>query len=367
MQIRSVTLADLRAWPQLTLSFDGSSVLTGGNGVGKTTILEALAYAATLRSHRTSSDQALIRRGAERAIIRVEIDRARRETIELEISARGRNRAQLGGAPVSARREILGVLRVSLFAPERQAIIRGEPSERRGFADELLVMLHPRYHQTLKTYEQVVRQRNKLLRAAADGEGSLEGLESWDEQLLSIGAEVCAGRARAIEQLAPLAAAAYEAVGEGSAFAIGYDPRCEHPGPGVDAAGWRGVLEAKLEERRALERIRGTTLAGPHRDDLTITIDALPARTHASHGEGWLAALALSLASHACIREVVHEPPVLLLDDPFTLLDPRRRERLVAALPEGQVLLTAADPDEVPASLDARRIEVTNTHAGSQT
>lgn len=358
MEVRAVTLVDVRAWPQLQLSFSGSTVLTGGNGVGKTTVLEAIAYAATLRSHRTSTDAALIRRGADRAVIRVEIERGRSGSVELEIAARGRNRAQLGGAPVSAMREILGEIRVSLFAPERQAIIRGDPSERRDFADELLVMLHPRFHRTIREYEQVVRQRNRLLRAAAEDGASLAGLESWDEQLLALGAEVCAGRARALERLAPHAAAAYDAVGAGSSFAIAYEPRCAHPGPGSDVAAWRGALADKLAERRDLERIRGTTLAGPHRDDLSIAIDDLPARTHASHGEGWLAALALSLAAHACILEVVHEPPVLLLDDPFTLLDPERRRRLVAALPEGQVLLTAADPDEVPAELAATRIPI---------
>jgi DNA replication and repair protein RecF len=365
VHVHALTLDEVRAWPHLSLTFDGSTALTGGNGVGKTTILEALGYAATLRSHRTSTDQALIRRGAERATIRVEVERTRRERIELEVNARGRNRAQLGGAPVSAVREILGVLRVSLFAPERQAIIRGEPSERRAFADELLVMLHPRYHATIREFEQVVRQRNRLLRASVDDGASLEGLDSWDASLLQLGAEVCAGRADAIEQLAPSAAASYDAVGEGSSFTVAYEPRCAHPGPGAGVEAWHAALAAKLDERSDLERIRGTTLVGPHRDDLAITIDGLPARTHASHGEGWLAALALSLGAHACIREVVHEPPVLLLDDPFTLLDPRRRERLVAALPDGQVILTAADPAEVPASLDARRVEIANATVGS--
>lgn len=360
MRVTSVTLENVRAWPSLGLSFDGSTVLLGGNGVGKTTVLEAVAYAATLRSHRTSTDQALIRRGTDRAIIRVSLELVRSETIELEINARGRNRAQLGGAPVSAMREILGVLRVSLFAPERQAIIRGDPSERRGFADELLVMLHPRYHRTIREYEQVVRQRNKLLRAFADEGASLAGLDSWDAQLITLGAEICHGRAQAIEAIAPHASAAYDAVGAGSSFAIAYEPRCAHPGAGATLAAWRDALSDKLEDRRDLERIRGTTLAGPHRDDLEISIDGLPARTHASHGEGWLAALALCLAAHATIEQVVHEPPVLLLDDPFTLLDPERRERLVEALPRTQVLLTAADPAEVPASLPAARLGLGN-------
>jgi DNA replication and repair protein RecF len=359
VQVRAVSITNLRSWPQLSLSLTGSTVLLGGNGVGKTTVLEAIVYAATLRSHRTSSDQTLIRQGTDQAVIRVEVERATRiEKIELEINARGRNRAQLGGAPVSAMREIVGVLRMSLFAPERTEVIRGDPSQRRDFADELLVMLHPRYARTLKEYDQVVRQRNKLLRAAIEHGIEPVGIESWDVQLIELGSQICEGRARALEALAPFATQAYKDVG-GDEFTVGYEPRCEHPGQGATVQDWARVLQEKLQQRQALERVRGTTLAGPHRDDLSILINDLPARAHASHGEGWLAALALSLAAHACISQVLSETPVLLLDDPFTLLDPARRERLVGALPQGQVLITAADPNEIPPSLQAERLQLT--------
>lgn len=364
MKVRRVELTDVRAWPRLEVDLDGSTALIGGNGTGKTTVIEALFYAATLKSHRASSDQTLIRVGADRAAIRVTVERPRSETIELEIAGtgRGRSRAQLGGAPVSSRREILGVLRASLFAPERVEIVRGDPSQRRGFADELLTMLHPRFHGTLRDYEKALRQRNRLLRAYADGEGSLEGIEGWNETLLRLATEVCQGRARALSRLAPFAAAAYEDVAGGS-FSVRYAPRCEHPGDSASVEEWRAALDRKLAERADLERIRGTTLVGPHRDEVDIDIGELAARTHASHGEGWLAALALSLAAHRLIAEVVGDPPVLLLDDPFTLLDPARRQRLVSSLPEGQVIITAADPAEVPAELEIERITLTREPA----
>lgn len=362
MIVRRVELTDVRAWSQLGIDIEGSTVFLGGNGTGKTTIIESLYYAATLKSHRTSTDQALIRRGAERAAIRVQVERPRLETIELELAARGRSRAQLGGAPVSSRREILGILRVSLFAPERVEIIRGDPGERRSFADELLTMLSPRLHATLRDYDKTLRQRNRLLRSFVDGEGTLEGLDAWDASLLQLAAQICDARSRAIVRLTPLAAAAFELVAGGE-FDIAYAPRCEHPGEGAAIEDWHRVLTDKLEERRELERIRGTSLVGPHRDEVDIQIDQLPARTHASHGEGWLAALALSLASQELIAQVSGQPPVLLLDDPFTLLDPSRRVKLVDALPEGQVLVTAADPAEVPDSFPATRVQVASQKA----
>jgi DNA replication and repair protein RecF len=356
VQLSELTLHDVRSWKHVELAFDGSTAIIGGNGVGKTTLLEAAFYCATLSSFRTSSDQALIRSGSERAIIRATVRHLRAETIELEIAARGRSRAQLGGAPVSNRREILGVLRASIFGPEQQAIIRGEPGDRRRFVDGLLVMLAPRYHQTIREYERIVRQRNSLLRRALEEGTEPHGIEVWDEALLKSGAELCAGRARAIELLGPFAASAYDVVGDGGAFSIEYEARCEHPGT-TDVNDWLGALRDKLEFRRDLERIRGTTIVGPHRDDLKITINELPARTHASHGEGWLAALALALGSHSCIEQTIGDPPVLLLDDPFTLLDPTRRRRLAEILPQAQLLVTAADPAEIPAELEATRID----------
>jgi DNA replication and repair protein RecF len=259
----------------------------------------------------------------------------------------------------------LGVLRASIFAPERVAVVREDPSDRRRFVDELLVQLHPRYHAIIREYERALRQRNTLLREHAAGRRALAGLEAWDEALITPGAELCAGRARAIALLAPQARAAYEAVGGGTTCEVGYVPNVPIPAEPTVIEGWAERMRARLAERRQDEIVRGVTLVGPHRDDLSISLGGLPARTHASHGEGWLAALGLVLGAHAAVTASIGEEPVLLLDDPFTLLDPERRVRLVSALPPAaQVIVTAADPHEIPAELQARRLDIRELRGG---
>jgi DNA replication and repair protein RecF len=294
------------------------------------------------------------------AVVRAEVERnARTERVELEIVTKGRARAKLGGAPVGRRRDVLGVLKASIFAPERVAVVREDPSDRRRFADEILIQLHPRYHGVIRDYERALRQRNALLRDHAAGRASIDGIEAWDEALIAPGAELAAGRAKAIARLAPRAREAYQAVGGGSSFTVGYIPNVPEPAAQDDPAGWAASMRARLTERRNDEIVRGVTLVGPHRDDLLIEIAGMPARTHASHGEGWLAAMALVLGAHEAVGESIGEQPVLLLDDPFTLLDPERRERMADALPaDAQILLTAADPREIPAGLGAYSIDV---------
>lgn len=363
MFLRAIELTTFRSWKSLELSFDArATALVGPNACGKTSVLEAAWYCASLESHRTSTDAVMVRADEPAAIVRADVEGAtgRIERVELEIVTKGRARARLGGAPVGRRRDVLGVLRASIFGPERQAVVRGDPGDRRRFADELLVQLHPRYHAIAREYDRALRQRNTLLRDHAAGRASLHGIEAWDEALVVPGAELAAGRARALLRLAPHARAAFEAVGGGTSFAVAYVPNVPPPPDDQLAtpAAWADNFRARLDERRADETIRGVTLVGPHRDDVAIDIAGLPARTHSSHGEGWLAALALILGAHAAVAEAIGEPPVLLLDDPFTLLDPERRVRLVAALPEGQVLVTAADPAEVPAELGARVTDV---------
>jgi DNA replication and repair protein RecF len=303
--------------------------------------------------------------------VRLDVERtSRSERVELEIVTKGRARAKLGGAPVGRRRDVLGVVRASIFSPERLAVVRGEPSDRRRFADELLVQLHPRFHGVIRDYERALRQRNTLLREHAAGRRSIEGLEAWDEALTGPGAELAAGRAAAIVRLEPHARAAFEAVGGGTSFELRYVPNVPAPDEGEQgsAGAWARAMRARLVERRRDETIRGVTLVGPHRDDLSIVLSGMPARTHASHGEGWLAALALVLGAHAALAESLGEEPILLLDDPFTLLDPERRARLVAALPpEAQILVTAADPREVPDGLDALTVNVAEHQNGATT
>lgn len=376
MRIAAITLEDFRAWESLTLAFDGGiTALQGGNGSGKTTILEAAWYAAALGSHRTSSDEVLVRRGKQSGIVRVDVARSvagaseRLEKIELEVRTGGRARTKLGGAAVPRRRDVLGVLRAAIFAPERVAIVRGDPGDRRRFADELLVQLHPRYHAVIKEYERALRQRNALLRDIVAGRARADGLDAWDEALAKPGGELAAGRAKAIAALAPFAGKAYGAVGDGEDLTIEYAPRTAPDGfrpDGVQVgageappAVWTDAIRVALQDRRRDETVRGTTLAGPHRDDVQITIGGLPARTHASQGEAWMAAVGVVLGAHDAIAAQVDEPPVLLLDDAFNPLDPVRRDRLAGALPRGaQILISAADPAEVPASLQATVVDV---------
>jgi len=361
--LRALDLTTFRSWKSLSVRLDDrATVFLGGNGTGKTSLLEAAWYCASLGSHRTSSDAALVTEGQQNAIVRADVERkGRTERLEVEIVNRGRARQRLGGANVNRRRDLLGVLRASIFGPERQAIVRGEPSDRRRFADELLVQLQPRYHAVIGEYERALRQRNALLRDHVAGRAPITGLEAWDEAIIGPGAELAAGRARAIERLAPHARAAFTSVGGGTAFEVAYQPSIPDPGLDRSPEAWAASMRHRLKERRRDEMIRGVTLVGPHRDEVAILTGGMTARTHASHGEGWLAAVGMILGAHAALADALGEEPVLLLDDPFTLLDPERRLRLVESLPaDAQVLVTAADPNEIPPTLPATLLDVTD-------
>jgi DNA replication and repair protein RecF len=352
VRLSGLELVNFRSWGSLQVEFpEGAVALVGPNATGKTSILEAAWYAASLSSHRTSSDAVMVAKGASSAIIRASVERDERtEIVELEIVTHGRARTRLGGAPVGRRREILGLLRAALFAPERVAVVRGDPGERRRFADELLVQLHPRYHAVIRDYDRALRQRNALLREA--GGRPPAGLEAWDSAIAAAGGEICAGRHAAIEGLSPAAGAAFDTVGGDAGLSVWYAANVPEPMPGATPEAWSEAIRRRLEERRSDELVRGVTLAGPHRDDLEVTIGGLPSRTHASQGEAWLATLALVLGARASTAAHVGVEPVLLLDDAFSLLDPERRERLVSALPPRcQIIATASDPRECPTSL----------------
>jgi DNA replication and repair protein RecF len=365
--IRRVELVDFRSYERVAVDLEpGGNVLVGPNGVGKTNLVEALGYVATLDSYRVATDAPLVRAGATAAVIRCAIVHDGRELlVELEIVPGRANRARLGRSPVRRARDVLGALRLVLFAPEDLELVRGDPAERRRYLDELLVTRLPRYAGVRADYERVVRQRNALLRTAylarktgGTRGGDLSTLDVWDAHLARHGAELLAGRLELATALAPHVTKAYDAVAAGrGAAGLAY-----RSGLGDGLPGERSALEASLAaalaEARPSEVERGVTLVGPHRDDLSLTLGPLPAKGYASHGESWSYALALRLAAYDLLRADGIEP-VLVLDDVFAELDTGRRDRL-AELVGGasQLLVTCAVPDDVPVTLRGARYEV---------
>jgi DNA replication and repair protein RecF len=369
VHVRRIELVDFRSYERIELDLDpGVSVLVGPNGTGKTNLVEALGYVATLGSHRVATDAPLVRAGASAAVIRCAVMHDGRELlVELEIVPGRANRARLGRSPVRRARDVLGALRLVLFAPEDLELVRGDPAERRRYLDDLLVARLPRYAGVRADYERVVKQRNALLRTAylarktgGSRGGDLSTLDVWDTHLARHGAELIAGRLELVDALAPHVAKAYDAVAAGrGAAGIAYRSSLDIADSAVDRAALRAALAAALAQSRPSEVERGVTLVGPHRDDLTLTLGSLPARGYASHGESWSFALALRLAAYDVLRAEGIEP-VLVLDDVFAELDSGRRARL-AELVGGahQVLVTCAVADDVPRGLRGARYEVT--------
>ncbi len=336
----------------------GVSVLVGPNGVGKTNLLEAIGYLATLGSHRVGQDAALIRAGAASAVIRAAVHRAgRRLLVDVELRPGSGVRGRVNGAPVPRARDLLGVLRATVFAPEDLGLVRGDPEERRRFLDTLATQRLPRYHGSRQDYDRVLRQRNTLLRSAGGRlpASALATLEVWDEKLASAGAEIWSERLRLVAALTPRVELAYQRLAgrddevdvayvSSVAGTLGLDP---------DPAKLAQALRERLVADRSREVERGITLSGPHRDDLSLALRGLPARTHASHGEAWSLALALRLGSHRLLTEEGEEP-VLLMDDVFAELDRQRRDRVAeAALAAEQTIVTAAVAEELTPELDA--------------
>ncbi|WFE25675.1 DNA replication/repair protein RecF [Solwaraspora sp. WMMD791] len=372
MYVRRLELINFRSYERVDVTFDpGGSVLVGPNGVGKTNLVEALGYLATLGSHRVATDAPLVRVGADSAIIRCLIMHDQRELlVELEIVPGRANRARLGRSPARRARDVLGALRLVLFAPEDLEIVRGDPAERRRYLDDLLVARLPRFAGVRADYDRVVKQRNALLRSAylarktgGTRGGDLSTLDVWDTHLARHGAELLAGRLELVDALAPHVAKAYAAVAAGPAAAgVAYRCAVDLPVPDgarlPDRAALESALRTALQEARRSEVERGVTLVGPHRDDLHLTIGDLPVKGYASHGETWSCALALRLAAYDLLRGEGIEP-VLVLDDVFAELDTGRRERL-ADLVAGasQLLVTCAVADDVPVALRGARFEV---------
>ncbi|CAA9217629.1 MAG: DNA recombination and repair protein RecF [uncultured Blastococcus sp.] len=372
MYLRHLQLGDFRNWDRVDLALGpGPVVLVGRNGEGKTNVVEAVGYLATLGSHRVSTDVPLVRTGAEQAVVRAAVRREDRELlVEIEINPGRANRVRLNRSPLPRPRELLGIVRTVLFAPEDLALVRGDPTERRRFLDELLVSRTPRMAGVRADYDRVLKQRNALLKTARMARGkAMETLDVWDGHLTDLGGRLLAARLRLVADLAPHLAAAYASVaGEDAApAALGYASTVAAAGDGAplgagaELPGDQALIEAmrtRVAERRSDELDRGVTLVGPHRDDLVIHLGSGPAKGFASHGESWSLALGLKLATFALLR-ADGEDPILVLDDVFATLDAGRRAALAAvARSAEQTLITAAVLEDVPEELRGVLVEV---------
>lgn len=379
MYVSHLSLVDYRSYSAVELPLrPGVTALIGPNGQGKTNLVEAVGYLATLGSHRVAHDAPLVRLGAERAVVRgAVVDTAgpteRSTLVEIEITPGRANRARINRSPLPRARDVLGTLRTVLFAPEDLALVKGDPSERRRFLDELLVARAPRFAGVRSDYERVLKQRNALLKSAGaavrashggSGVPDLRTLDVWDAHLSTAGAELLAARLELVDALRPLVAKAYDAVAGAGPTSTG-DARLDYKsslGPDAELSPDREVLAAALLD--AMSRVRrdeidrGVSLIGPHRDDLVLGLGPLPAKGYASQGESWSFALALRLASYDHLRAIGSDP-VLILDDVFSELDGGRRERLAELVGSAeQVLVTAAVPDDVPEALSGARVDV---------
>jgi DNA replication and repair protein RecF len=372
VHIRHLGLTDFRSWPRVELDLEpGRTVFVGPNGFGKTNLVEALWYSSTLGSHRVATDAPLVRAGAERAVVStIVVSEGRELAVDVEINAGRANKARLNRSPVRAAREILGVLRAVLFAPEDLALVRGDPGERRRYLDELATTQRPRIAAVRADYDRVVRQRTALLKSSWSARnrgdrGVLETLDVWDGHLAAHGAQLIAARVELVNQLAPEVEKAYQLLAPASRPAsIRYRSGVEvieneaAAGTG-NAELFEAALLDALARKRDAELERGVCLVGPHRDDLELRLGDQVAKGFASHGESWSMALSLRLAAYELLRADGGDP-VLLLDDVFAELDTARRQALanVAASAE-QVLVTAAVGEDIPTDWDVRRIEIT--------
>jgi DNA replication and repair protein RecF len=369
--VQHLSVADFRSWPRADVAFDpGASILVGSNGQGKTNLLEAIGYLATLGSHRVATDAPLIRTGAAHAVVQAAVVSSGRQLVlEVDITAGKANKARINRSPVPRPRDILGGLRTVLFAPEDLAIVRGDPSERRRFLDDVLVQRTPRLAAVRADYDRVLKQRSALLKTAgaarrSGGTGDLRTLDVWDGHLAEHGAELLAARLELVAALRPYAEASYAQLAPSSGtLDLRYvssveDALAESEASIPEISVLSAVLLAELARVRPQEIERGVTLIGPHRDDLDLSLNEMPLRGYASHGEGWSAALALRLACYDLLSSDGAEP-VLILDDVFAELDTTRRDQLATIASKAeQVLISSAVIGDVPVQLAGARYDV---------
>ena len=372
MHVAHLTLHNFRSYADIDVPLEpGVCAFIGRNGQGKTNLIEAIDYLSRLASHRVATDAPLVRAGTDQAIVRAAVVKdGRTAVIEIELNPGKSNRARVNKSPLPRARELLGLVRTVVFSPDDLTLVKGDPSDRRRFLDDLLVLRTPRLAGVRADYDRVLRQRNSLLKTAGSGrrgsssqDSALSTLVVWDEHLARTGAELLAERLRLVDELRPYVGKAYETVARGASrddAEIGYKSSLPEVPP--DRAELEQALLAEIERRRKDELDRGISLVGPHRDELVLTLGngdvRLPVKGYASHGESWSFALALKLASYDLLR-ADGDDPILILDDVFAELDTDRRRQL-ADLVAGaeQVLVTAAVADDVPASLAGVRYVV---------
>jgi len=368
VHVSHLSLHDFRSYASAEVALEpGVTAFIGRNGQGKTNLVEAIDYLSRLSSHRVATDAPLIRAGAERAVVRAAVVRdGRTAVLEIELNPGKANRARVNKSPLPRARELVGLVRTVVFSPEDLTLVKGDPSDRRRFLDDLLVLRAPRLAGVRSDYDRILRQRNSLLKTAgaarrgsSSQEGALSTLGVWDDHLARTGAELLAERLALVDALRPYVGKSYETVARGATrddAEIEYRPSCDLGGA-TTREDLAPVLLAEVERRRGDELDRGVSLVGPHRDDLLLTLGhgpgqgTLPVKGYASHGESWSFALALRLASYDLLR-ADGDDPILILDDVFAELDTERRAQL-ADLVAGaeQVLVTAAVPADVPPAL----------------
>ncbi|MDC4232547.1 DNA replication/repair protein RecF [Actinomyces sp. B33] len=383
MRVSHVALDDFRSWRRGVVELPpGPTVLLGPNGQGKTNLVEAIAYLSTFSSHRVFAEGALVRIPVDEeeeppggAVVRVRLvsHSGREQVLELEIVRGKANRARINRTQVRPR-DILGLVRTVVFAPEDLHLIRGEPGARRSFLDDLAVQLHPLSAAVRADFERVARQRAALMKQAQARvrrglEPELSTLDVWDERFADLSARVTAARAEAVRLLSEPAALAHDRVAQterglemsfeaGVDRVIGVDPDLPGTADLEDAGAQAQRMLAALALVRDREVERGVNLVGAHRDDLDLRLGRMPVKGYASHGESWSVALALRLGAFDILTRD-EETPILILDDVFAELDSRRRRGLAElASAADQVIVTAAVAEDVPESLSAHVVPI---------
>ena len=349
MRLQRLWLTNFRNYPHLELELPpGTSLIVGSNGAGKTNLLEAIFYLATMTSFRVNTAEALIGTDSaiSEAVVRGEMIVGQREVLfETAVRSTGRSQFQVNRQKVR-RRDLLGLAPVSIFMPDDLALLKGGPAERRRFLDDALSQIDPRLDVARSAMESILRQRNALLRQSGGGLSSESAvtLDVWDQKLADVGEQLAGARRSLVAKLDTIAASAYEEI---AVQAIPMDLAYEST--------WTpGELEEALGRARREDLRRGVTTVGPHRDDVSVILDGKPARTHASQGEQRSLALALRLAAHRELEEATGQSPLLLLDDVFSELDPERSRGVLKALQSEQTLLTTTGALPADISYTAR-------------